>query len=176
MTDVINDEIIISSGQTVSDLNVGKDAVVEVKNGGTLQTATVNPGGWVTISSGGTATGISENGGFVDDRNGAIVTFVANTIPSLVVSADQYATIHEATTVTTTLVTGDEFGAGWLNIYPGATVNDLTVTSGGQIDTEGNVTSVTARDDGYVNVRGGLMNGATIDKDGVGVIYYGGTK
>ena len=164
MTDVINDEIIISSGQSVSDLNVGKDALVTIQNGGTLTTATVhdegmvdveaggiltdvkldsdgwvevkdggtlatvnvNQGSWLTIFSGGTATGVAENGGYVDDRNGAIVTFVANTIPSLVVSADQYATIHEATTVTTTLVTGDEYGAGWLNIYPGATVNDLT--------------------------------------------------
>ena len=175
MTDVINEEIIISSGQSISDLNVGKDAVVEVKDGGTLQTATVNPGGWVTVFSGGTATGVTENGGYVDDRNGAIVTFVANTIPSLVVSAGENATIHSATTVTTTLVTGDEHDAGWLTIYPGATVNDLTVTSGGQIDTDGNVTSVIARDDGYVNVRGGLMNGATIDKGGVGVIYYRGT-
>ena len=122
MTDVINEEIIISSGQSISDLNVGKDAVVEVKDGGTLQTATVNPGGWVTVFSGGTATGVTENGGYVDDRNGAIVTFVANTIPSLVVSAGENATIHSATTVTTTLVTGDEHDAGWLTIYPGATV------------------------------------------------------
>ena len=108
MTDVINEEIIISSGQSVSDLNVGKDAVVEVKDGGTLQTATVNQGGWVTVFSGGTATGVSENGGYVDDRNGAIVTFAANTIPSLVVSGLQNASIHEATTVTTTLGSRDK--------------------------------------------------------------------
>ena len=175
MTDLTNDIIIISSGQTVSDLNVGKDGWVEVEDGGTLQTATVNDGGWVTISSGGIATGIVENGGYIDDRNGAVVTFTANTIPSLVVSAGQNASIHSATTVTTTLVTGDGSVGGWLNICPGANVNDLTVISGGQIDTDGNVTSVTAREDGYINVRGGLMNGATIDQGGVGVIYYRGT-
>ena len=55
MTDVINDMIIISSGQSVSDLNVGKDGVVEVENGGTLATVNVNQGGWLTIFSGGTA-------------------------------------------------------------------------------------------------------------------------
>ncbi|MDD6337783.1 MAG: hypothetical protein PUC15_05275, partial [Lentisphaeria bacterium] len=175
MTDLTNDIIIISSGQTVSDLNVGKDGWVEVEDGGTLQTATVNDGGWVTISSGGIATGIVENGGYIDDRNGAVVTFTANTIPSLVISAGELASIHSATTVTTTLVTGVGSDGGWLNICPGATVNDLTVISGGQIDTDGNVTSVTAREDGYINVRGGLMNGATIDQGGVGVIYYRGT-
>ena len=175
MADLTNDIIIISSGQTVSDLNVGKDGWVEVEDGGTLQTATVNDGGWVTISSGGIATGIVENGGYIDDRNGAVVTFTANTIPSLVISAGELASIHSATTVTTTLVTGVGSDGGWLNICPGANVNDLTVISGGQIDTDGNVTSVTAREDGYINVRGGLMNGATIDQGGVGVVYYRGT-
>ena len=81
MTDLTNDIIIISSGQTVSDLNVGKDGWVEVEDGGTLQTATVNDGGWVTISSGGIATGIVENGGYIDDRNGAVVRTVRGIRP-----------------------------------------------------------------------------------------------
>jgi len=170
MTDVTDDKIIISSGQSKSDLIVNMYGEVEVKYGGTLTTATVNPGGLVTISSGGTATVIKENGGCVDDRNGAMVTFVPNTIESLLVS-DADASIHEATTVNTTQVTAD----GWLTIYPGATVNDITVTDGGEVETDGNVTNVIASDAGYVDVRGGLMDGATIDDGGVGVVYYRGT-
>ena len=243
MADVINDMIIISSGQTVSDLNVGKDGFVEVESGGTLATATVNQGGWVTVSSGGTATGISENGGYVedkegavltfventieslelskdelatvhesttvnsatvnpggwlivysggsaaairenggyvDDRNGANVTFAANTIESLVVSAGQNASIHDPTIVTSTLVTGNGTTGGWLNVYAGANVSNITVTSAGQVDTDGFVSSVTVNSSGYINVRGGketmggLMNFGTIDKDGVAVVYYRG--
>ncbi len=84
----------------------GQDGAIVVYEDSELYDATINAGGWLSVSSGGKAVNVLENGGFVDVLDGAEVTFLPNTISELVVSAGVLTTIHSATTVNSAIVTG----------------------------------------------------------------------
>ena len=92
---------IISSGEVSSGIILNYDSMT-VLNGGKLY-----------ISSGGTATEITENGRYVSFDNGANVTFTPNTFSALVLS-DASATVHSGTTANSTTVNG-----GHLYVYSG---------------------------------------------------------
>ena len=130
--------LLVTDGGTASIvLTQGQNAVVEIYEGGELYDATINAGGWISVLPGVKAVGILENGGYVDIMDGAEVTFIPNEIFELVVSANQLTTIHPATTVSYTLVTGSGQNGGMLFIYPDVLLSDIEVTSNGSIENDG---------------------------------------
>jgi len=99
----------------------------EIKDGA-VSNFTVNDGCTLCVSSGGTATEIIENGGFVLVEDGADVTFVTHTINDLLLERAS-ATIHSGTTaVNTTVAT-----AGRLHVFSGGTADRTTVNSRGTL-------------------------------------------
>ena len=168
--------LLVTDGGTASNvLTQGQDAVVEIYEGGELYDATINAGGWISVLPGAKAVGILENGGYVDIMDGAEVTFVPNEIFELVVSANQLATIHSATTVNDTLVTGSGQNGGMLFIYPDVVISDIEVTSNGSVENDGFLSTITVREGGYVNTRSGQMQYLTLSSGGNGVVYHGGS-
>lgn len=126
----------------MSDIILGEDAYVEISagsanhtsiNGGKLYVydranandIIINSGGSLRISSGGTATNIIENGGYLYWKEGAIVSITPNSINGLTLNTS--ATIHSGTIATDTTVNSK----GRIDIYSGGTANNTTVNSGG---------------------------------------------
>ena len=75
---------------------------MDIYNGGTANYTTVNSDGWMYIYSGGTATNIVENGGYIWVAAGANVTFASNTISGLTLSGAM--TVHSNTVAINTTV------------------------------------------------------------------------
>ena len=92
----------ISSGVVSNGIILQGDSMY-ISNGGIAEDTTVNSSGNLRISSGGTATAIKENGGYVYVAEGAEVTFAANTISGLVLSSGS-ATVHSGTVANSTTV------------------------------------------------------------------------
>ena len=167
--------LLVASGGTASVIqNNGADAIVEVQTGGVVSEVTADLGSWITIYSGGTALKIRENGGYVDCKDTANVTFVPNEIPMLVVSGGQFASIHPGTTVASTLVTGYNQNGGLLDVFKDAVLSNITVTSSGQIENYGFISSITVLDGGYIYVRANKMEQASILENGYIVIDSSG--
>ena len=115
---------------------------------------TVNYGGDMVISSGGTASEIVENGGYVDVRSGANVTFASNTISGLVLSSHKM-TVHQNTVANSTTV----YDYGYMYISSGGIANSTTVNSAG-----------------YMRIlSGGSVNNITINASGSMYIAFGGS-
>ncbi|MBO7089546.1 MAG: hypothetical protein J6W70_06550, partial [Lentisphaeria bacterium] len=167
--------LVISEGGKVSSASVsGLYCEVSVGSGADLSSATIGSGAWITVLSGGTVTAIVEDGGFIDDRNGAEVTFIPHEIPELVVGADQSATIHAETTVGSAYVTGERGFGGWLLVCESATLSHITVTSYGELDALGLVADVTVREGGYVNARTNTMRSVYVYDGGYAAVYSTG--
>ena len=175
MSIIVSDYLEVASGQKYSDVEVVSGGFVDVLEGGVVDGITVQPGAWVTVYEGGTASDIVENGGYIEGMGDATLTFCSNTITTLVVGPNEYASLHSGTNVGSTLVTGDPTGAGWMNVFPDAKLTSVTVASNGQLDTDGNMTSAVAVAGGYVNVRGQETDHLTVSSGGVGVVYNGGS-
>ena len=131
----VSDTVVSSAGSmyvgtrgTASGTVVSEGGRMYVSGGGTASDTIVTSGGFMFVSYGGTATDIVENGGYVNVRNGANVTFVPNEFAGLVLS-DTSATIHSGTTATEVVV---ESG-GLLVVSYGGEATDV-VESGGYVD------------------------------------------
>ena len=81
---------------------------------GVFSSSTVNSGGKLVVSSGGTARAIRENGGHVEVADGAVITFASNTIDDLQLE-NASATIHSGTTAVSVTVNKD----GRLTVFSG---------------------------------------------------------
>jgi len=106
---------------------VALDRYATVHSGTTAVSTTVNYGGWLGISSGGSATAIMENGGYVYVEDDGYATFTPNTFTG--VALDRYfsATVHSGTTANSTTVNS---GAR-LEVYAGGKVTgSLEIASG----------------------------------------------
>ena len=101
---------------------------LNVYGGGSADVTTVNTFGRINVSSGGTATNIMENGGFVYVESGASVTFTPNSLEGLVLS-NTSASLHYATTATGTTVNS----GGHLYIFNQGVATSNTVNSSGWI-------------------------------------------
>ncbi|MBR4254850.1 MAG: AIDA repeat-containing protein [Lentisphaeria bacterium] len=99
---------VTSKADVMDSLDLASEDKAIVYSDGIINGATVNPGGGIEICSGGTANAIVENGGYVSVGNGAVVSFIPNSISGLIVYSA--ATIHS-----------------------GTTAHDITVSSGGVI-------------------------------------------
>ena len=138
------------ASNTISGLALS-DASATIHSGTTANSTTVNAGGRLEVFSGGTATEVLENGGYVEISDGATVTFASNTISGLALS-DASATIHSGTTANSTTVNA----GGKLEVFSGGTVNGATVNSGGAAE-----------------VSSGVISGAVVNADGSLLIYEG---
>ncbi len=88
---------------------------------------TVNSGGSLSITSGGTATRIVENGGHVYWYDGT-ATFVSNTFSGVKLGSGKSATVHSATTANGTVISN----GGQMEVYSG-TLNNTVISSGGRL-------------------------------------------
>ena len=142
---------VIFVSNTISDLTLS-GASATVHSGTTANSATINAVGYLEVFSGGTATEVLENGGYVSFEEGASVTFASNTISGLELAG--IATVHSGTTATKTTVNA----GGRLEVFSGGTVNGVTVNSGGTAE-----------------VSSGVISGAVVNADG-SLLIYDGTK
>ncbi|MBO7089084.1 MAG: AIDA repeat-containing protein, partial [Lentisphaeria bacterium] len=98
---------------------------------------------------GGTATGILENGGYVELDDGATVTFLSNTLSGLVLNYGRYATVHASTTATSATL---DFNGG---LYVrGGQADHTTVNGGGKftVSDDGRADSTTVNEGGSMIV------------------------
>jgi len=144
---------LLSSAVTMTGKYVGAGDSMYVMSGGTADSTTVNARGSMTVSSGGTATAIVENGGFVNVADGANVIFTPNTFSGLVLSSGS-ASVHSGTTAVHITLTGDDINFLWpcVTIFSGGTANDTTVNAAGLMYIESGGTA----NDTIVNWRGSL--------------------
>ena len=154
----VNDTTINSGGQMTLYGGVANGVVIDggnaasgglwVSPGGSANAVTVNSDGGMIVSSGGTATNILENGGFVNSMDGATVTFLPNSFSGLVLNG-KWTTIHSGTTATDmTVNSGGEF-----YVLSGGSANDTTVNSGGNMAlVNGIANSVTVNPGGHVDI------------------------
>jgi len=165
---------------------------VFVSSGGTADSTTVNSGGGMVVSSGGTATEIKENGGYVNVADGANATFTSNSFSGLNLS-NAFATVHSGTTATDTTLnfngrlyvssggTADNTivnSSGYFDVYSGGTANNTTVNSWGYlyVSNGGTANNITVNTLGYLIVSsGGMANSTTVNRYGYLYITNGGT-
>ena len=149
--------IFVSSGGTVNDtiLNqqVGSSIPrLTIYSGGIANRTKVTAGS-MYIASGGTALAIKENGGYVDAANGAIVSFVSNTISGGTCSQSSM-TVHSNTVADNVTIAGK----GHLHVFSGGIANN-TVVSGSRYM---NYSSDWITEYAYVHISGGTANDTLI--------------
>jgi len=141
----------VHEATTASGTEIGSGGrLVVFKNGKGLDT-TVNPGGSLTVSYGGTATAIVENGGYVFFEDDAEVSFAPNKFSGLILT-DAYATVHSGTTAAD--VTINEFAE--FNVFEDGKLDSATVNSGGSLTvTSGGSATAIMENGGYVSCEDG---------------------
>ena len=141
----------IYSGGTANSTTINSSGRMYI-SGGTANNIIVNSGGYMYIS-GGTALQIKENGGYVDVRNGANVTFVSNTINGLTLNTQ--ITVHSNTIALSTTVNSK----GIIYIFSEGTASSSIVNSSGYI----------------VILSGGTASRTIVNSKGFTFIESGGT-
>ena len=136
-----------------SDIVLADGAVLNIESGETVNNATVNSGGTMYVSSGGTANNIIENGGYVNVSSGAVVSFVPNTIYSLQLNSTS-ATVHSNTTAINAII----HSAGRLNISSGGFAENTIVYSGNLFIDNGGKAQYITMSGGIVRVVGTIEN------------------
>lgn len=96
----------------------------------TVNCAIVNENAKLYVYYGGTATDITENGGYVEIGNGASATFFSNSFTGVVLSNSQSATVHSGTTANDTTIDS----RGMLKVYSGGTANSTIILQDGRMD------------------------------------------
>ncbi len=145
-------EVTIQSGGIGSGISGGP---VTVENGGSADRVTLAPNETLLISSGGRATNIIENGGYVDVQEGAKATFATNTFSGLILSYGNSATVHSGTKANN--VTIERWGQ--LEVFSAGSANEITVNSKGTM----------------LVSSAGKANGVSVNSGGTMLIASGGT-
>jgi autotransporter passenger strand-loop-strand repeat protein len=141
-----------------------------IHSGTTVNSAVVNSGGGLIVSSGGTASEILENGGYVVVEEGAEVSFIPNTFSGLILSSLS-ATVHSVTNATDITV----MSSGSLIVFSGGTANHLTAISGGSLTvSSGGMANHMTVNYGSLGIIGGTVNDVTVNEGDLRV-YKGGT-
>ena len=183
----------VYDGSLLNGTVIESGGSMSVKQGAVTSDTTVNMYGKLHISSGGTASGIKENGGAVYVGDDANVAFAANTFSGLQLTGT--ATVHSATIADDTLVAdygvlvvsggvanrtilaspNGKYG-GRLEVYSGGTANSTTVSSRGSLKIfENGVASDSIVSGGNVYIsNGGAAENTALD-NGLVYIYNGGT-
>ena len=167
-----NTSVGVSAGGLLENASVNYDGIIYVYHSGTVNVATVNSGGSMYITSGGTALEIKENGGYVSVGFGASVTFAPNTLSHMVISSGASATLHSNTVaIDTTLSNGD------MDIY-GGSADTMNVSANGvlRVYSGGIANNVSVKEYGSAGIyNGGTVNIADVNSWGRFDVYSGGT-
>ena len=182
----------VSSGGTANNMAISSGGKFSVSGSGTANNIEVYCGGSLSVGKDGTAANIMENGGNVVAKDGANVTFQANTFSAVTLNdKTTTATVHSGTTAASTTV-----NAGLLAVYSGGIASSATVNSGGTlfissggtandtrigfsgrmvISSGGVADIINATSNGTVTVlNGGVVNTAYVRADGKILISSGG--
>ncbi|MBO4303887.1 MAG: hypothetical protein J6A21_04825, partial [Lentisphaeria bacterium] len=145
-----SDAKVIFTPNAFSGLVLADENEATVHSGTTAVSPTVNPHGYLYVSSGGSATNVVENGGFVTVDDDAYATFTPNAFAGLVLSGWANATVHSGTTATDTAVYD-----GVLEVYKGGLANNTTVNPQGDMYVYSGGTATVVENGGYVDVEEG---------------------
>ena len=176
-----NDTIINSGGTffldegTANRVMLNSSGILILFSGGMANSVTVNVGGHINIPSGGTATNIVENGGYVYIEDESTATFLPNSFSGAVLDGTS-ASVHSGTTATDTTVGSD----GIFQVFSGGTANNTTVNATGShggvgIYDGGVANGGTVNAGGMMNVAGGAANSVTVNASGILLCYAEGT-
>ena len=167
------------ASNTIEGVNLSQ-ARMTVHSNTIANSITVNVSGSMYIYSGGTATGVIENGGYVSIAEGANVTFASNTIENLVVSGGSM-TVHSNTIANSTTIDG----RAYVTIFSSGIANNTIVKNGSMFISDGGIISNTilsgmATSYGIVSAflfisSGGTANSTTVNNYGKMHISSGGT-
>ena len=145
-----SDAKVIFTPNAFSGLVLADENEATVHSGTTAVSPTVNPHGYLYVSSGGSATNVVENGGFVTVDDDAYATFTPNAFAGLVLSDWANATVHSGTTATDTAIYD-----GVLEVYKGGLANNTTVNPQGDMYVYSGGTATVVENGGYVEVEEG---------------------
>ena len=163
-------DYIISSGESSNGIILNNYDSMTVLDGGVAYSTMVNSYGTLFVSSGGTATEIIENGGYVSVFNGANVTFLANAFADLTVN--KKTTVHSGTTANCATIKG----GGRLIVSTGGITNSTTVSGGGELTiSSGGTANSTTVSSGWFRVSSGGRANTTIVSGGQLEVHNGGT-
>ena len=177
---------------SIKDGNVSNYAInsgyLRIFSGCVAENTTVNANACLTISSGGMATGIMENGGYVEIQDGATASFAENSFYGAVL-ANSSATIHSGTTaneltlnsngqlfVYSGIVNTAAVNSGGSIWVGGGTLNGITINRGGSvmISSEGMVNSTTVNSSGTLSISNGIAHYTTVYNTGAFYVSDGG--
>ena len=114
----------VHSNTVASNITISS-GYLHVLSSGIADNVIVNTKGGIFVSSGGIATNISENGGYVSADENASVTFASTLASGLILSSGVRMTVHELTTATDiTLSTGN------LYVYSNGICSNVMVNAG----------------------------------------------
>ncbi|WP_158931576.1 Hint domain-containing protein [Acidisphaera sp. S103] len=154
-------DIVVSNGVTSSGLNIFSNGSVDVLNGGTLVDATFLSGGSGTIEQGGTDLGSTISGGGFELVLG---TATNDQVYGIQLVSNGVAVVNNETI----------FNGGSVDLFlKGAVANNLVVSSGGELNINGNATAFAT-----VLSNGGIIDlqspkatlGGTLTFDGTGTL------
>ena len=154
-----------SSGTTISGAVISGSSAIDA--GETFIGATVNSGGVLSVSSGGTANETTVNGGGMDIYSGG-------TANDTTVNSNGWMYVSGGGTANNTTVRD----WGWVNVYGSGTANSTTVNSDGRlyVSSDGTANGTTVNDWGAMYVSsGGTANSATVNFLGDMYVFSGGT-
>ncbi len=148
-----------------------KNAYATIHSGTTVNSATINEYSRLDVYSGGTATEVIENGGYVYIENGAEVSFATNSISGLFLS-NFSASVHSGTTACYTRI----YSGGKLYIFSDGIADNTQVNDGRFYLSSGGTANNTAISHGIMIVApGGMTNKATVNPGGELLVSSGGT-
>ena len=116
-------------GTAVDGVTIDEAGELRVYAGGEVKDAIVNEYGELYVAVDGTATGITENGGYVEVADGASATFVENLLSDLTVTGK--TSLHTGTVADTTVTVAD---GGELYLCAGGLITgSLSIAEGGYV-------------------------------------------
>ena len=135
-------------------------AFATVHAGTTATDIAIGSGASMLVYSGGMATDIREDGGYLEIEDGAIVTFQSNTFSNVLLDWDESATVHSGTTAFNTTIGGGDPGC-MMVVFSGG-LAEGTIIRGGELKVySGGSAGHTTLDGGIFNVMGATVIGVT---------------
>ena len=125
------------------------------------------------VSSGGTALDIKENGGYVEAKENAVISFAPHSFSGAQVRATS-ATIHSGTTANSMSVRGSA-NDGVLFVYSGGTANHTTLSRNAYLMLSGGeVNDTVLKQSSFLMLSSGTANGTVVSYGGEFIVSSGG--
>jgi len=128
LTGDLDTEYNLTFGKVASSVNILSGGMLFVSNGAQASQTVIYPGGSMSVSSDGTATQITENGGYVNIGRREVTNgmFVPNEFSGIKLE-DEWASLHSGTTATDTAIDP----GGKIFVYSGGSAIRTTVNTYG---------------------------------------------